>query len=91
MIMDQFWYTSMVLWPTLVFLKKSGLHSSKSGFNAVKEQYPVILSLKWESEPDYKESIKAAADKSRLLFETLFYWKGTVKNEYINILVLAVS
>lgn len=54
------------------FEKKVGYILQNQVFNAVEEQYPVILSLKWESEPDYKESIKAAADKSRLLFETLF-------------------
>lgn len=53
------------------FEKKVGYILQNQVFNKVLEEYPVILSLKWESEPDYKEGIKAATDKGRLLFDTL--------------------
>lgn len=67
------------------FEKKVGYILQNQVFNEVVELYPVILSLKWESEPDYKESIKAAADKSLLLFETLYLLHGELSKMDITI------
>ena len=54
-----------------IFERKVGFILQNQLFNPLQETIPVVISLKWESEPDYKESIKSAAYKAGILLNAI--------------------
>ena len=53
------------------FEKKAGFYLQHDVFDHIQTNYPVVLSLKWESEPDYQQSIQSASQKAELLWGAL--------------------
>lgn len=64
-----------------IFERKVGFILQNQLFNPLKDKFPIVISLKWESERDYKESIKSAPLKASLLLNAIMEIDQAYRNK----------
>lgn len=62
-----------------LFEQKAGFILQNELFNPILENYPTIISLKWETSPDYRESIKSAESTGASFYSLLLALQNIIQ------------